>query len=296
VRRDPPPGTIGDVGRFVASILMGIAIGIGAVAVSGCGSVSSTVDPVAKAAETTAQVQGYKLSATMNITTSQGTQHMTMAGSVDRVHHTGELSASEMVLGHQLNFDEVFSALTFYIKTSGIPGISKVTGGKPWIKFDMSRMLGAMGLGSLPTGTDPSQFVDYLRAVSTSTKSEGTDTIRGIPTTHYHATIDLSRYAKLVPAAQRAAAQRGISTLESAIGGHTMPIDAWVDHQNLVRRMNLSFAECAAGQHVKMNMLMDLYDYGAQTATQVPSDADAYDLTPLLTSSLSKIKLGCPSP
>jgi hypothetical protein len=289
-------GTIGDVGRFVASVLMGIAIGIGVVAVSGCGSVSSTIDPVAKAADTTAKVPGYKMAGTMNITTAQGAQQMKMSGTINRADHTGEMNATETVLGHQLNIHELFSELTFYMQASGIPGISKVTGGKPWLKMDMSKMLGAMGLSSLPTGTDPSQFVDYLRAVSTSTKAEGTDTVRGVTTTHYHATIDLSRYAKLVPASQRAAAQRGISTLESAIGGHTMPMDAWVDHQNLVRRINLSFAECAAGQHIKMNMLMDLYDYGPQKTTQVPSDSDAFDLTPLITSSLSKIKLGCPTP
>ena len=88
-----------------------------------------------------------------------------------------------------------------------------------------------------PTGTDPSQFVDYLRAVSSSTKSLGAATIRGVSTTHYRATIDLTRYAKLVPPSQRAAAQRGISTLESALGSHTLPIDAWIDRKNLVRRI-----------------------------------------------------------
>lgn len=279
--------------RYVVSVLGVLAA---AVAVTGCGSSSQSIDPVARAADVTARVPGYKMAATMNVTTAQGATQMQMAGVVDRVSRTGQITAKESILGHQLNIKEVFSQLTFYLQASGIPGLSRVTGGKSWVKFDMSRMFGAMGLGALPTGTDPSQFVDYLRAVSTSTKSLGSATVRGVATTHYHATIDLSRYTKLVPPAQRAAAKRGISTLETAIGGHTMPIDAWVDHSNLVRRLDLKFTECAAGQHVKLGMVMDLYDYGAQKPTQVPSDSDAYDITPLLTSSLSKIKLGCPAP
>jgi hypothetical protein len=284
----------GRVGRFVASVLTGAAIATGAIAFTGCGSSSSQTDnAVVRAADVTARVPGYRMSATMQVSTATGTQKMQMAGVVDRANRTGQFTEHATTLGRQLNLTFVFSALIFYMKAAGIPQISKVTGGKPWVKFDMSRMLGAMGLGALPTSTDPSQFVDYLRAVSSSTKSLGTATIGDVSTTHYHATIDLSRYTKLVPASQRAAAQRGISTLESALGSHTLPIDAWIDHKNLVRRINLNFAECAAGQHIKMSMLMDLYDYGPQQPTQMPAASDAFDLTPLLTSALSQIKLGC---
>jgi hypothetical protein len=176
-----------------------------------------------------------------------------------------------------------------------IPALAKVTAGRPWVKFDMSRMLGAMGLGSLPTSTDPSQFVDYLRAVGSSTKSLGTAMVRGVSTRHYHAEIDLSRYVKLVPAADRATARRGIANLEAALGGHTLPMDAWIDRTRLVRRVSFSFPECVQGQHLRVGMTMDLYDYGPQKPTAMPPDSQALDITPLITSSLSQIKFGCTS-
>jgi hypothetical protein len=72
-----------------------------------------------------------------------------------------------------------------------------------------------------------------------------------------------------------------------------MPIDAWIDNNNLVRRINVGFAECVAGQHLKMSMLMDLYDCGPQRTTQLPSDSDAFDITPALTSAMSSVKFGC---
>lgn len=251
---------------------------------------------MALAAYTTAQVPGYRLAGVVSVSTPAGPATTSMTGAFDRANRTGELTTTETVAGHRLSFTEVFSALTFYLRAAGIPQMTRLTGGKPWLKFDMSRMLGAMGLGSLPTGTDPSQFVDYLRAVSSSTRRVGGAVVRGVDTTRYHAVIDLARYPELVPQSQRATAARGISTLEDAVGGHMLPIDVWIGHDHLVRRISLDFAECVANQRLRVGMTMDLYDYGPQKATSVPSDEEAYDITPLLTGALGKIKFGCTGP
>jgi hypothetical protein len=294
---NPSPGSITAVGRYLVAALTALTV-IGALALSGCGSSSSSpqsADPVARAAYVTAQVPGYRVAATTTVTTPVGPVNVAMNGRFDRTNRTGQLTSAETVAGHHLAFTEVFSGLTFYLRAAGLPQLTKFTGGKLWLKFDMSRMLGAMGLGSLPTGTDPSQFLDYLRAVSTSTKRVGAATVRGVSTTHYHAVVDLSRYANLVPQAQRASAARGVSTLESALGGHTMPIDAWIDSHNLVRRMSFSMHACVENQKLSLGMTMDFYDYGLQRPTQVPNAQAAYDATPLLTSALGKIKFGCSS-
>lgn len=288
-------GSIKAVGRKLGSAAAAAAVVIG-IAVGGCGSSSHTIassGPVALAADTTAQVPGYKLDGVVSVSTAAGPATTSMSGAVDRANRTGELTSTETVAGQRLNFTEVFSALTFYLRAAGIPQMKKLTGGKPWLKFDMSRMLGAMGLGSLPTGTDPSQFVDYLRAVSSSTTRVGSAVVRGVDTTHYHAVIDLARYPDLVPQSQRAAAARGISTLEDAVGGRSLPIDVWIGHGNLVRRISLDFAECLADQRLRVGMTMDLYDYGPQKPTSIPSADQAYDITPLLSSTLGNIKFGC---
>jgi hypothetical protein len=282
------------VGRKTLAIFVaGVGAVSGGVLVSGCGS-SNSIDPVAKAAEATARVPGYRMAATATITTpASGPLKMQMGGVFDRANRSGTMTAAESVAGHQFQFTEVFSGLTFYLRAAGIPQLQKLTGGKAWLKFDMSRMLGAMGLGSLPTGTDPTQFLDFLRAVSASTTKKGTETVRGVQTTHYHATVDLTKYPKLVPSSQRAAAQRSVSTLTQALGGHTLPMDAWVDHNNLVRRMAFNFTECVAQQKVQFGMTMDIYDYGPQVQPQLPSTGQAFDITPLLSSTLSRIKFGC---
>jgi hypothetical protein len=268
-----------------------------AVAISGCGAsktVSQTLDPVAKAADVTSQVPGYRMQAQMTINTAGGAVQATISGVMNRADRTGQLTTHEDIAGHALTVAERFSGLTFYMDAAGLPGIGKVAHGKPWLKMDMSRTLGAMGLGSLSTAnSDPSQFVDYLRAVSAKTKRLGAETVRGVPTTHYRAVVDLRRYPTLLPSSQRAAAKRGISTLESALGGHTMTMDVWIGADKLVRRLHFGYPECVNDQKLSLSMTMDLYDYGPQPKTQLPSDAQAFDLTPLISSAMQNIKFGC---
>lgn len=270
---------------------------VAAVASSGCGAantVKQAVDPVAKAAEVTSKVPGYKMSAVVSIDTPAGVAKTTMSGVMDRATRSGAMTSTESIAGHSFTMAERLSGLTVYVDTSGIPGADQLTHGKKWLKMDMSRAFGSMGLGSLSTtSSDPSQFVDYLRAVSDSTKKVGRDTVRGVATTRYHAIIDLRKYPNVVPGFQKATAKRAIATMESLLGAHTMPMDVWIDSSRLVRRMSFDLPECVNSHKLNMSMTMEMYDYAPQQAAHAPPDSDAYDLTPLLSQSMQNLKLGC---
>jgi hypothetical protein len=273
---------------MLATLVLG-----GAGAIAGCGSSRGT-DPVARAAYQTANVAGYRLAATVAMTSSTvGQMRMTMNGHFDRHNRTGTVNADETVAGRRLHLTEVLQGLTLYMRTPGLASALQLPPGVQWLKLDLSRVLGALGISSLPAGPDPSQFVDYLRAVSSSTTKLGAATVRSVPTTHYHAVIDLKRYPSLAASSRRAAAQRAVSTLESALGGHTLPVDVWIDRNNLVRRLDLAFSECVANQHLRLQMSMEIFAYGQQASS--PPPARFYDATPTLSSVLSKAKLGCSS-
>lgn len=278
------------------ALLAGAAIATAGV-ISGCGAsrtVSQALDPVARAADVTSKVEGYRIQATTNVATTAGSVQVTMSGIMNRTDRTGQMTAHESVAGHALTLAERFSGLTFYMDAAGLPGATQLTHGKRWLKMDMSRTLGSLGLGSLSTtSSDPSQFVDYLRAVSANTKRLGTETVRGTATTHYHAVVNLGNYPKLVRPSDRAAAAHGISTLETVLGSHTMAMDVWIGSDKLVRRLRFGYPECVNNQKLSFAMTMDLYDYGPQPTTQVPSDAQSYDLTPMVTSAMKNIKFGC---
>lgn len=279
---------------MTAVLAAACAVGV----LSGCGSSSSSSShingQVIRAADTTAQAPGYRMSGTGSVSSSRtGALAMALSGSFDRQDRTGSLTTTVQIDGRRIQIPEVFSQLTVYMSASAIPDAAGLTGGKSWLKIDMSRTLGAIGASSLPTATDPTQFVDYLRAVSSDTTRVGTATIRGVKTTEYRAVVDLDRYPDLVSAAQRPAVARSVKQLEAVLGGHTLPLHVWIDDHSLVRRLGFSFNECEANVKSSFAMTMDLYDYGPQPAPRIPPASSVYDITPLITEGLSHAKLGC---
>ena len=266
-----------------------------ALAIAGCGSGQSTT-PVIRAADVTARSPGYRLAGTATISVQGGqgrSSHMTMNGSFDRRDRVGTMTAVAGVLGHSVRIPEVLSHLTVYMPTKAVPNATKLAPNKRWLKLDMSRAVGGAGISSLPTATDPSQFVDYLRAVSSGITNDGGATVRGVHTTHYHATIDLDRYPRLVAPSRRQAVAASVENLEATLQSHTMPLDVWIDRQHLVRRIALNFGECVSGAHFRFAMSADLYDYGPQPRPKMPSASQTYDLTPLLQTTMERVKVGC---
>jgi len=268
-----------------------------AVVVSGCGAsrtIGSVVDPVARAAQVTAKAPGYRLTGTVQVSSGTVTSQGTMTGTIDTTDHTGVMTSTVTADGRTAQVAEKFDGTTVYMRSSAIQGLQSVTGGKPWVEIEYSKAMGAMGLGSLQTsGSDPAQFVDYLRAVGAHETRVGTATVGGVSTTHYRVTVDLDHYAQVVPAAQRASARQGVATLESMLGSHTLPMDVWIDAHQMVRRVAFSLTECVENQHLHMSMAMNLSDYGQQTIPQMPAASQTYDLTPVLTAALKKVKLAC---
>jgi hypothetical protein len=257
------------------------------IAVGGCGA-SQVVDPVSQAAAVTASAPGYRMSAVMSISDTSDPVTAKMKGAVDTAANSGTMSLTEVVSGQPVKASMLYSRLNFWMKAAAIPGATQLTGGKPWIYVDMSKALAAMGVGSLPGTTDPSQFLDYLRAVGAKPTVVGPVSINGVSTTEYRAVINLDRYAKLYHASDQT-----VAAIESAIGSHTMPVQAWIDTQHRVRRLHVAFPECVAGSRVQFSMTMGIYDFGAQPQAQIPERSQVYNLTPALIAKYGNVKLGC---
>jgi hypothetical protein len=279
--------------RGVRRALGAIALAL-ALTACGSGGTGHSVAPVIRAAAVTAGAPGYRLIGSGTISGSAtGTIHMSMSGSFDRRHGVANITTVVQAAGQRVRVPEVISRFTVYMAADALPHLSAVAGGKPWVKLNMSRAIGAGGLSSMPTATDPSQFVEYLRAVSASTIKAGSGEVRGVQTTHYRAIVDLNRYPNLVAPAQRQAVAGSVKNLEAAIGGHTMPLDVWIDSRNFVRRVGFHFGECVSGARFHLRMNVDLFDYGPQPRATIPSPSNTYDLTPLLKSTLQHAKYGC---
>lgn len=98
------------------------------------------------------------------------------------------------------------------------------SGAKPWVKIDLtdtSNPIGAM-FSKITSNFGPQQLSTALKAMSTLTKV-GSETVDGVATTHYKATIDTSKISSSL----------GVDLSQLGIGASalpkTVPYDVWLD-------------------------------------------------------------------
>jgi hypothetical protein len=279
------------------------ALGVGGAAASGCGA-SATLDPVARAAEVSSQQQGAKFTLTMQMSSSAlpGALAITANGSVDEREHSAEMT---MDLSHIPGISAlpggggavqmIFRFPTIYMNMPFLAG--KLPEGKTWVKLDVTKAAQAAGINvsqlSSLNQTDPTQLLDYLRASSGDVHTVGGESLNGVSTTHYHATLQLSRILDRLPSSQQVAAKAALEKL-----GQTgaIPMDVWVDLQGRVRRLQMSIGAGVpavgagtAGVNVGGTITMDFTSYGPVPPIVAPPASAVYDMTG---AALGGLKLG----
>ena len=269
-----------------------------AAVLSGCGvtrAVSSVIDPAAQAADVTAHAPGYKVAMTMRIATG-GTQAGTATGTgtFTRSPKAGSFSFHEQVAGRTVATTIKFLNGALYFDAGALAGGHGLPGGKHWVKYDISQLLGGSSPGGLAGDTsDPGQYMRYLHAAGTRAKPLGHAVVRGVPTTGYHVLVDLNRYASQASAADRPALRRILALTKAATGRTTMPFDVWIDSAKRLRRMSFSITECISGHRLSLGMVTDLYDFGAQPTVTAPAASDTYDITSKLRGLMSHVSFTC---
>ena len=262
------------------------ALGVLALVAGGCGGgahVSSQAGApaadylaaVSKAADVTQQVSGYRFA--MTSTTSVGSHSLALhgSGSIDDRGSQGSLSVE--VQGKQLQ--ELIDRPFVYIQVP--QAAASGSDGKQWLRANINVFSQAFGNGSSPlesSSDDPTQTLSFLRGAGAVSRV-GTESVRGVPTTHYHATIELDRYAANVAAGQRAGAKRYAATLKRVTGSDKLPLDVWIDGQSRVRRISLALHLCSAQGNIGESISMDLYDYGHQPVISIPPASQVKDIS-----------------
>jgi hypothetical protein len=284
--------------KLAAGLLLALACAASGLLAGGCGA-GNAIDPVAQAATTSASTPGYEMTLSMRLTSPALPAALTASGSgsFDVRDHSGSFTLA-VDLGNQpqvvqalgsstLQVEEIINGLTIYVKLP--PAItSKLPGGTPWLKLDLAKAAAAAGVPGLssfagnPASSDPSQMLQYLRAVSGDVSNQGTEQINGVATNHYHATISLDRVADTLPASARSAARQSITGLENVTHTKELPVDAWIDGAHLVRRIQMSFNTSVQGQTLDAVTTIDIPEYGPQPAPALPPADKVTDASSLL--------------
>lgn len=245
--------------RYAALALLVLALPL-----SACGGAS--LDAVAKAATKATAAGSEHVTFTGTVQAAGQTVKMSGAGDFQASPRLGRASFSMTVGGRQIAMDEVMQGWTIYMKSPLFS--TNLPSGKTWMSVDLQKAGKKLGLDlSQFAQQDPTDMLAALEK-SGSVKKVGSDTIDGVDTTHYTVTVDLAK----VPNGSR---------LQQLTNLKTLPVDVWVDGQNLLRRVSESYTATTVGSTVATSMQMDFTNYGEQVNVQVPSASETVDMTSL---------------
>ena len=169
---------------------------------------------------------------------------------------------------------------------------AQTSGSKPWVRVDLDALYGQQYGGAPVQGGasgDPTRQLEYLRGVSDSVEKIGEERVRGVPTTHYEATVDL----KGEVAGQDAGAKKANQELVERLGTSKLPVEVWIDEENRVRRyaldVSVPMAENSAPQdapqaadRLRTRMVIEYYDFGTPVDVQAPPQDQTMDGSKLL--------------
>jgi hypothetical protein len=140
--------------------------------------------------------------------------------------------------------------------------------GKSWIAVDAGISGGPVSslLGPFGGGADPADLLASLTAISSGVTQLDSTTIRGVPVSRFPVDIDPAKAAARVPRWERP----GFLEFMTALGSGAIPVDVWVDGQNLVRRVKLSLhlpGGAGAPAGARLVQSTDFYDFGRSGAS-----------------------------
>lgn len=262
-------------------------------ALSGCGSsraVSAAIDPVAQAAEATTHADGAQMALRVSVELPTGGAPLTIAGhgDINFKNREAELfmtvqglpsSVAQKLPPGGLTMTELLSKSTVYID-SPVFG-AKLPGGAKWVKLDLGKAASSLGLDpqTLTSGeTDPSQYLQFLKAGGGNVHKVGSETVRGIATTRYKGSIDLRKAAALIPSKDQAATKAAIEKLTAQLGTDSLPMEVWIDSKHMVRKLQLALSVSVSGQHVATKIEEELFGFGPTPGVNLPAAGEVYEL------------------
>jgi hypothetical protein len=185
---------------------------------------------------------------------SDGSMTVSGTGALDFVNKAAALSMRGDENGQVVTTDVRLVGGTVYVRNDGawLSAPAKVT--------DLS-------------APNPETYLTYLQNVSPDVRLDGHETLRGVDTTRYRASIDLGR---AVAQASSPAEQQALAQALKVFGGAKVPTTVWIDADGHLRKMQLSF-DLGVGLSLtaapKIVIVLELYDFGVPVHVVAPGAA-----------------------
>jgi hypothetical protein len=108
---------------------------------------------------------------------------------------------------------------------------------------------------------DPGDIFRLILRTSTKIQNLGVEEVRGDEATHYRAELDPEKLLEELPAAERA------GYADEARESEPLPVEAWIDHENRVRRVSV---RDEMEKNDWMTTTFEFFDFGVDVDVQPP--------------------------
>jgi hypothetical protein len=253
-------------------------------------------DPVAEAATKTTEAGSSRVEFTMDIEAEGRKFSMRGDGVFDYLRPQGRMTID---LGNLAELSEgvlvdrpmevVFDGLVYYMRFPG--GLMELGGlADKWLKIDLAKLDAETGvdLGALQQANqNPAQLLQFLRGTSDDIDELGRESVRGVETSHYRATVDLDEAAEQgadlgeFSDEMREQLEAEIERMKLQTGLETVPMDVWLDENDFVRRLRIQLTFPVEGEQAGIDMKVDFFDFGVDVRVDPPPANETLDITAL---------------
>jgi hypothetical protein len=207
-------------------------------------------------------------------------------GSVDFANGNGELKFSLPTTG---TFTERLIGPLLYLQLPAADE-AQLPAGKTWAEINLNTVteakLGQSYAQLTSSSQDSTQTLSYLQGVSsTGVTMIGAAKIRGVATTEYKATVDLTKVADQKSPTEQSA----IKSLEAELHTTTLPLQVWLDAQGRVRQIAEQLQESTSPSSTtgtavpatsgSVTSTVDYYDFGVAVDVSPPPATQVDDIT-----------------
>ena len=246
---------------------------------TGCAQEASAQERIAQAPAATQEEQSAQMAMEMVMTGGQQDVTINAEGGVD---FANQRSTMTIDMGEQVaeagfgKMRTITDGTTVYIEMPNAEALGLPTA---WLKMDLEAMSGMQGLGELQQmGNDPAKQMEMLQGVSDDITEVGSEDVRGEPTTHYQATIDMQKALEQMPEDARPFVQQQIDSL----GITEMPVEVWLDEAGRLRRQRFDLdmskmAGSTPGAPTQVSTTIEMFDFGAAVDAEPPPADEVTD-------------------
>jgi hypothetical protein len=241
---------------------------------AGARSTNRAADVIRRSVQRTAQQGSARVAGDIEFTSTSLNGHTALSGVVDFTGKRGliDLDLTQLVkqtarFEVRLVDGAVYLDFGSLLRASGKP-LRPALANLQWVKMDLSQF--GANSGSTPTiGGDASSQLRQLEGITNGSVHQiGSDTVRGVATTHYGADVDIDLALKRLPAALQDKVRKATQLFANL---HHIPVEIWIDSAGLIRRFGMSMTISPPHKSsVKVGFTYDLYDFGVPVLVEAP--------------------------